>query len=226
MAQTKPSGTENSGLDSPLESNLGSSGADAEAGASASALGAGFKPRLNPNLRWYVVHTYSGFEEKACTALKENVVRESQDKLFGNILVPKTTVDKILKSGKRKQVEKISYPGYILVEMELNDYTLQLVKKTPRITGFIGDQRKPRPISDAEVLRLTSPEAIKERTVTESKVHYEKGETVRIIDGAFANFDGLVEEVRPERQKLKVLVSIFGRETPVELDYSQVEKTA
>ncbi len=182
------------------------------------------KPRHNPNLRWFVVHTYSGYEDKACTALKENVGREGLDKLFGNIMVPKTMVEKVLKSGKKKQVEKISYPGYILVEMEINDHTLQMVKKTPRITGFIGDQKKPRPISDAEALRLTSPELQAERKVAVATISFDKGETIKIIDGAFSNFDGLVEEVRPERQKLKVLVSIFGRETPVELDYNQVEK--
>lgn len=202
--------------------NLDTTGA--EVMSEQEGLGAAFKPRTNPNLRWYVVHTYSGYEDKACTALKDNVVREGLDKLFGNILVPKTMVEKVLKSGKRKQVEKISYPGYILVEMEATDHTLAMVRKTPRITGFIGDQKKPRPISDSEVLRLISPEGEKERAVAVATVSFDKGETVKITDGAFSNFDGIVEEVRPDRQKLKVLVSIFGRETPVELDFNQVEK--
>jgi transcription termination/antitermination protein NusG len=179
----------------------------------------------NPNLKWYVVHTYSMYEDKAKLALFERIKQNSMEHKFGEVLVPKTAHEQILKSGKKKRVEKTSFPGYILVEMDLDETTNHLVCGTPKITGFVGNARNPRPISDAEVLRLTAPEDALESAKPRSViVNFEKGETVKVIDGAFTNFDGMVEDVDSEKMKLRILVSIFGRETPVELDYGQVRK--
>jgi transcriptional antiterminator NusG len=179
----------------------------------------------NPNFRWYVVHTYSMFEEKAKSALLERVKLNKLDAKFGDIFVPKTATETMLKSGKKKKVERNAFPGYIIVEMEMDEITNHLVRDTPKITGFVGNARNPRPISDAEVLRLTSPETVKEQAKAQAATQsFEKGETVKVIDGAFTNFDGVVEAVQADKMKLRILVSIFGRETPVELDYGQVQK--
>lgn len=179
----------------------------------------------NSNLKWYVINAYSGYEDKARLALLERIKKGGVESHFGEILVPKKVTEKILASGKKKLVEKVSYPGYVLVQMQLDESTLHVVTDTPKITGFVGNARNPRPLSDQEVLRFTSPESV-ERAAEPAQVEvlFEKGETVKVKDGPFTNFDGLVDEVRPEKMKLKILVSIFGRETPVELDYNQVEK--
>lgn len=180
----------------------------------------------NSNLKWYVVHTYSGFEEKAKSALLERIKLKGVERLFGDIYIPTSTSESVTKSGKKKQVTRTQFPGYMLVQMALDDNTLALVKETPRITGFVGDQRRPRPLSDSEVLKLTSPEAsaAAARKQAGPEILYEKGESVKVIDGPFSNFDGIVDEVKPDKARLRVLVSIFGRETPVELEYKQVEK--
>lgn len=185
-------------------------------------------PEKNPNLRWYVVHTYSMFEEKAKTTLLERIKLNKAERFFGEIIVPKTATEQVLKSGKKRKVERNAFPGYIIVEMEMSDSTNALVRDTPKITGFVGqtDPRKPpRPISAQEVLRLTSPETVKEQAKQQAAtLSFEKGETVKVTDGAFTNFDGVVETVMADKMKLRILVSIFGRETPVELDYGQVQK--
>lgn len=179
----------------------------------------------NPNFKWYVVHTYSMFEEKAKSALLERIKLNKMEARFGEIVVPKMATETLLKSGKKKKVERNAFPGYIIVQMEMNEDTNHLVRETPKITGFVGNVRNPRPISDAEVLRLTSPEAVKEQSKAQaSTLTFEKGETVKVIDGAFTNFDGVVDAVQSDKMKLRILVSIFGRETPVELDYGQVQK--
>ncbi len=179
----------------------------------------------NPKLKWFVVHTYSMFEEKAKSTLLERVRLNKMDDKFGDVIVPKTAHETVLKSGKKKKVERNAFPGYIIVEMEMDESTNHLVRDTPKITGFVGNARNPRPISDQEVLRLTSPETIKEQGKAQSStLTFEKGESVKVIDGAFTNFDGVVEAVQPDKMKLRILVSIFGRETPVELDYNQVQK--
>lgn len=179
----------------------------------------------NPNFKWYVVHTYSMYEEKAKQALLERTKQFKCEEKFGQIVVPKTASDKVLKSGKKKRVEKTSFPGYMIVQMEMDEQTNHVVKDTPKVTGFVGNAQRPRPITDQEVLRLTSPEAIKEAKQAQvSTLSFEKGENVKVTDGAFTNFDGIVEDVDAERLKLRILVSIFGRETPVELDYGQVQK--
>lgn len=179
----------------------------------------------NPKFRWFVVHTYSMFEEKAKTTLLERIKNNNMEARFGEVIVPKTSSETVLKSGKKKKVERNAFPGYILVEMEMDEQTNHLVRDTPKITGFVGNARNPRPITDEEALRLTNPESIKEAAKTQaSNLSFEKGEAVKVIDGAFTNFDGVVDAVQSDKMKLRILVSIFGRETPVELDYSQVQK--
>lgn len=175
--------------------------------------------------RWYVVHTYSGSEEKAKQGLLERIKAQHMEPKFGQIFVPRTASETLLKSGKKKRVEKTSFPGYILVEMDFDDSSSLLVRETPKITGFVGNAKHPRPISDAEVIRLTSPEAVEaQRSQVMTEVNFRKGESVKVKDGPFTNFDGVIDEVRADKMKLRILVSIFGRETSVELDYAQVEK--
>jgi transcriptional antiterminator NusG len=181
---------------------------------------------MDNRFKWYVVHTYSGFEESAKAALVERIVRHRVDNGFGEIVVPKTIVERTLKSGKKKKVDKTSFPGYILGQMDLNDSTMACVTGTPRITGFVGNHRNPRPMSDQEVLRLLSPDTVGgevEKAVVQ-ELSFIKGETIKVTDGPFSNFDGIVEEVKADKMRLRVLVSIFGRETPVELTYNQVAK--
>ncbi len=182
---------------------------------------------MDSRYKWYVVHTYSGFEESAKNALLERVLRSKLEERFGEIVVPKTMVERTLKSGKKKKVDKTSFPGYILVQMDLNDNSMACVTGTPRITGFVGNQRNPRPMSDQEVLRLLSPEAVgaaSEEKEVASQLSFVKGEAIKVTDGPFSNFDGVVDEVKADKMRLRVLVSIFGRETPVELTYDQVAK--
>ena len=178
----------------------------------------------DPNLKWYVVHTYSGSEARAKISLLERVEKNNMSHLITDIYVPITTVEKLSDSGKKKKQEKTLYPGYILVKMVYNLETRHLVNSTPKISGFVGNSRNPKPISEKEALRLTSKEQASEEEEIEYKVSYEKGERVKIKDGPFANFNGAIEEVKHDKAKLRVLVSIFGRETPVEIDFDQAEK--
>lgn len=177
------------------------------------------------DLKWYVIHTYSGFEEKAKAGLIDRAKSENQAEKFGEIYIPHTVSETINKAGKKRAVSRTSFPGYIIVQMFLDDESMHVVKGTPKITGFVGNARHPKALPDHEVLRLTNPELIKEtRSEVEQKVHFSKGDSVKVMDGPFSNFDGVIDEVRPDKAKVRVLVSIFGRETPVELDYGQVEK--
>jgi len=204
------------------EDTVNSEGQDQAVGGVEAPIG---QRHRNPKFRWYVVHTYSMFEEKAKQGLIDRIRLNKMDDLFGDIVVPKTAQETMLKSGKKKKVERNAFPGYIVVEMEMTEETNHLVRETPKITGFVGNARNPRPITDQEVLRLTSPETIKEQVKQQAATQsFEKGETVKVIDGAFTNFDGVVEAVQADKMKLRILVSIFGRETPVELDYGQVQK--
>lgn len=172
--------------------------------------------------QWYVIHTYSGFENRAKQNLEERVKNLKQEPYFSNIVVPTETVVELVK-GKRKTSQRKIFPGYILVKMELNEETWHIVKDTPKVTGFAGDSTKPVPIPDHEVEDILSQ--MKEGTTkAKPKVSFNVGDDVRVIDGPFVNFIGTIEEVKPEKRKLKVLVSIFGRSTPVELDFIQVEK--
>ncbi|EAR09161.1 transcription termination/antitermination protein NusG [Reinekea blandensis] len=174
--------------------------------------------------RWYVVHAYSGYEKRVAGSLKEQVELQSMQDQFGEILVPTESVVE-MRDGKKRKSERKFYPGYVLVEMEMNDETWHLVKDTPRVMGFIGGTaEKPAPLTTREA------EAILQRVKDGAdkptqKTIYEPGEVVRVIDGPFADFNGTVEKVNYEKSRLQVSVSIFGRATPVELEFVQVEKT-
>lgn len=173
--------------------------------------------------QWYVVHTYSGFEAKAKQALEERIKALGKDTHFTEILVPSESVVEMKKGVKRTTSRKF-FPGYIMVKMELNEDTWHLIKNTPKITGFVGNNTNPPAVPEEEVRRITKQ--IDEGTLRpKPKVQFEKGENVRVVDGPFATFNGVVEDVNQEKGKLKVLVSIFGRSTPIELDFMQVEKT-
>ncbi len=172
--------------------------------------------------QWYVIHTYSGFENRAKQNLEEKIKNLGKEKYFSEILVPTETVVELVK-GKRKTSQRKIFPGYILVKMELNEETWHIVKGTPKVTGFAGDGTKPIPISEKEVEEIIAQ--MKEGvSKAKPKVTFNVGDSVRVIDGPFVNFVGTIEEIKPEKRKLKVLVSIFGRATPVELDFIQVEK--
>ncbi len=174
--------------------------------------------------RWYGVHTYSGFENKVKLNLEERIRALGFEESFGEVLIPSETVVE-LKNGERKTSTRKFFPGYILVQMELNSETWHVVKDTPKVTGFVGGGIAPPAIPDEEVAKITQRmEEGVERP--KPKVAFEVGETVRVIDGPFLNFTGVVEDVKPDKGKLKVMVSIFGRVTPVELEFIQVEKNS
>ena len=177
-------------------------------------------------LKWYVVHTHSGCEGKAKLALQERIARNSMSSLIPEVYVPTTVVEKLADSGKKKTQERTLYPGYILVKMTYTLETRRLVTGTPRINGFVGSSQHPKPISEQEVLRLTThgEDGAEGKGPIPIQTFFEKDEIVKINEGPFANFNGTVDEVRPDKMKLRVLVSIFGRATPVELDFNQVEK--
>jgi len=169
--------------------------------------------------RWYIVHTYSGFESRVKQSLEERIASAGMEELFADIIIPEENVVELVK-GKKKTSKRKFFPGYIIVRMELNDDTWHVVKDTPKVTGFVGN-RKPSPISDAEVQALQN--RIDEGTLKpKPKISFDEGDHVKIIDGPFTNFDGIVDEVKPDKGKLRVIVSIFGRSTPVELDFIQV----
>jgi len=175
-------------------------------------------------MKWYGVHTYSGFENKVKLNLEERIRQLGAEESFGMVLIPSETVVE-LKNGERRTSNRKFFPGYILVQMELNNETWHIVKDTPKVTGFVGGGTSPPAIPDEEVAKITTRmEEGVERP--KPKVEFEVGETVRVIDGPFLNFTGVVEDVKPDKAKLKVMVSIFGRVTPVELEFIQVEKTS
>lgn len=171
-------------------------------------------------LRWYVVHTYSGYENKVKLALEERVASFSHPEKFGKVLIPTEQVVELVK-GKRKTSFRKFYPGYILMQMELAEDTWHVVKETPKVTGFLGGRDTPAPVTDEEAEQIINQmEAGKLKP--QPKYLFEPGDEVRVIDGPFTNFTGTVEDVKPEKGKLRVLVSIFGRPTPVELEFVQV----
>lgn len=179
---------------------------------------------MGAELKWYVVHTYSGYEEKAKIALLERAKETGMEEKIGTIRIPQTIKETTTKTGKKRQVSRTSFPGYILVEMALDDSTMHLVKNTPKITGFVGNAKRPKPLPEHEVIRMTSTEIIEQEQIVEPEIEFSKGDNVKVLDGPFKDFDGIIDEVKPEKSKVRVLVSIFGRETPVELDFTQVEK--
>lgn len=171
--------------------------------------------------KWYAVHTYSGHENKARLSLLDRIAKSDVKEKFGEVLIPTESVVEMVKGHRRTTTRKF-YPGYMFVRMELNELTFHLVKNTPKIAGFLGGT-KPVPVKDDEIAGIN-------RQITEGaakpkpKMTFERGESIRVSDGPFSNFTGVVEEIRPEKQKVRVLVSMCGRATPLELDFSQVEK--
>jgi len=172
--------------------------------------------------RWYIVHTYANFEKKVAESIRKEAEAQSLEDLFEEVLVPMEEVVE-MRRGRKVSAERKFFPGYVLVKMELTDPTYHLVKSTPKVTGFLGAENKPVPISESEAQRILHQvqEGVERPKPT---ITFEIGEQVRVSDGPFASFNGLVEEVDEERARLKVAVSIFGRATPVELEYGQVEK--
>lgn len=173
--------------------------------------------------RWYVVHAYSGFEKKVASSLRERIEFAGMQERFGDVLVPTEEVVE-MRAGQKRKSERKFFPGYVLVQMELDDDTWHLVKETPKVMGFIGGKAdKPAPITDAEadaiLRRVQSGDKPKPKTI------FEPGEMVRVVDGPFNDFNGVVEEVNYEKSRLRVAVLIFGRSTPVELEFGQVEKS-
>jgi transcriptional antiterminator NusG len=173
-------------------------------------------------LKWYIVHVYSGFENKVKLALKERIAACPHPEKFGEVLVPTEEIVELVK-GKRKTSSRKFYPGYILVKMHLDDETWHVVNDTAKVTGFLGGREKPSPLSDEEADQILNRMAAG-KLKPQPKYFFETGDEIRVIDGPFTNFNGTVEEVNQEKGKIKVLVSIFGRSTPVELDFVQVQK--
>jgi len=173
-------------------------------------------------LKWYIVHVYSGFENKVKLALDDRIAQSAHPEKFGEVLVPTEQIVELVK-GKRKTSSRKFYPGYILVQMEMDDETWHIVNDTAKVTGFLGGRETPTPITEEEANQiLNRMEAGKDKP--KPKFYFETGDDVRVIDGPFTNFNGTVDEVNPEKGKIKVMVSIFGRSTPVELDFVQVTK--
>jgi len=173
-------------------------------------------------MRWYIVQAYSNFERKVAEDIRQKVAQKKLDALFEDVIVPTEKVVE-MRRGRKVDAERKFFPGYVLVKMELTDEAYHLIKNTPKVTGFLGSQNKPQPVSEKEVARIIG--AIEEGVERpKPTIQFEIGETVKVIDGPFASFNGSVEQVDEERTRLRVTVSIFGRATPVELEYAQVEK--
>jgi transcriptional antiterminator NusG len=171
---------------------------------------------------WYIIHTYSGFEQKVADSLKGRAQAFGFADKIGQVLIPTEEVVE-LRGGKKVTSKRLLYPGYVLVQMEMNDQLWHEVKNTPRVTGFVGGGNSPVPLSSDEVNSILYRQETSAKT-PRPKMNFEKNESVKIIDGPFANFSGKIDEINPERNTLRVLVTIFGRATPVELDFLQVEK--
>ncbi|MGK9171405.1 transcription termination/antitermination protein NusG [Inquilinus limosus] len=175
-------------------------------------------------MRWYVLHVYSNFEKKVAESIREQAEQKGLSDHFEQIVVPTEEVVEI-RRGQKVNTERKFFPGYVLLKMELSDRAWHLVKNTPKVTGFLGSGNKPIPISETEAMRIM--QQVQEGVERpKPSISFEVGETVRVADGPFTSFNGVVEEVDEERSRLKVAVSIFGRATPVELEYTQVEKVS
>ena len=172
--------------------------------------------------QWYILHTYSGFEEKVKIAMQERIRQAGQEESFGEILVPTEQVVEMVKGTKKTSSRKF-FPGYILINVDLNDATWHTVRDTPKVTGFVGNDLHPESLSDEDAMKIIG--RIKDGALKpKPKVMYEVGDSVRVTDGPFSNFQGIVDEVFPDKGRVRVMVSIFGRETPVELEFIQVSK--
>ena len=179
-------------------------------------------PPVNENFKWYIIHAYSGFERKVRESLESRITAFGLQNRIGRIMIPTEPVTE-LRNGKKYTIERVFLPGYVLVEMELDNDLWHVIKNTPRVTGFLGTGDKPVALSEAEVSSiLFRSESAKDKP--SQKIKFEKGEQVRINEGPFANFNGTVDDVNEDRQTLKVMVSIFGRSTPVEIEFAKVEK--
>jgi len=180
------------------------------------------EPPVNANFKWYIIHAYSGFERKVRESLESRITAFGLQNRIGRIMIPTEPVTE-LRNGKKYTIERVFLPGYVLVEMELDNDLWHVIKNTPRVTGFLGTGDKPVALSEAEVSSiLFRSESAKDKPSL--KVKFEKGEQVRINEGPFANFNGTVDDVNEDRQTLKVMVSIFGRSTPVEIEFAKVDK--
>src|ERR1700761_5427513 len=179
-------------------------------------------PPVNENFKWYIIHAYSGFERKVRESLESRITAFGLQNRIGRIMIPTEPVTE-LRNGKKYTIERVFLPGYVLVEMELDNDLWHVIKNTPRVTGFLGTGDSPVALSEAEVSSiLFRSESSKDKPAL--KVKFEKGEQVRINEGPFANFNGTVDDVNEDRQTLKVMVSIFGRSTPVEIEFAKVDK--
>jgi transcriptional antiterminator NusG len=178
--------------------------------------------------QWYIIHTYSGFEERVKKTLEQRIEALEMADFFGEVRIPTETVVEV-RNGKRREVQRKFFPGYVLVQIDLagekGDEAWHLVRNTPKVTGFVGSGKKPTPLTEEEVNQILHQVTVAKEKPRPKHV-LEKGEQVRITDGPFSNFTGVVEEVNLDRSTLKVMVTIFGRSTPVELEFSQVQKTA
>jgi len=172
---------------------------------------------------WYIVHAYSNFEKKVAEAIRDQAARQGLEEAFEDIRVPTEEVTEIVRN-KKKIREQRHFPGYVLVKMDLTDEAYHLVKNTPKVTGFLGQQNKPQPVSEREVQRILGEVEQAAAHRPRPVISFDIGERVKVTDGPFQSFEGLVEEVEEDKGRLKVAVSIFGRATPVDLEYNQVEK--
>ena len=181
------------------------------------------EPPRNENFKWYIIHAYSGFERKVKESIESRVAAFGLENKIGRVMIPTEPVTE-LRNGKKYVIERVFLPGYVLVEMDLDNDLWHDVKDTPRVTGFLGTGDKPVALSDAEVSSIMfRNDSSKDKP--KIKIKFEKNENVRITEGPFANFNGLVDEVNEDRQTLKVMVTIFGRSTPVEIEFGKVEKS-
>ncbi len=195
---------------------------DANAENTPAADGQQAEAPANPNMKWYIIHSYSGFERKVKESLESRIIAFGLQDRIGKVLIPTEAVTEV-RNGKKYTSERMFYPGYVLVEMNMDDHVWHVVKSTPRVTGFVGTGQQPTPLSDDEVKQIVYRVA-EGKEKPKLKVKFEKNESVRISEGPFATFTGIVDEVNEDRETLKVMVTIFGRSTPVELEFGQVEK--
>ncbi len=173
--------------------------------------------------KWYAVHTYSGFEDNVKLALEDRIASSGLKKYFGDIIVPKEDIIEKTAKGGKKKIKRKFFPGYIFIRMNVNTDSWHLLKATPKVTGFVGDQLNPMPVDESEMGKIVAQitEGVKR---PKAKIEFSKGDSVKITEGPFSGFNGIINEIKPDKSKLEVLVSIFGRATPVELDFTQVER--
>ena len=179
-------------------------------------------PPINENFKWYIIHAYSGFERKVRESLESRIRAYNLENKIGRIMIPTEPVTE-LRNGKKYTIERVFLPGYVLVEMDLDNDLWHVIKNTPRVTGFLGTGDSPVALSEAEVSSIIFRSDVS-KDKPAMKIKFEKGEMVRINEGPFANFNGAVDDVNEDKQTLKVMVSIFGRSTPVEIEFSKVDK--